>query len=79
MFMATKTLTIMEDSYSLLLNNKLEGESFSEEIRRVFSEKKKRSLKDFFGILSEEEGDAMMKGLELSREIDLKLEKKRLK
>ena len=69
----------MEDSYSLLLNNKLEGESFSEEIRRVFSEKKKRSLKDFFGILSEEEGDAMMKGLELSREIDLKLEKKRLK
>ena len=76
--MVTKTLTIMEDAYKLLLNNKLENESFSEEIRRIFSNKKKKKLMDFFGILSKDEGDAMLKDLEKSRKIDLKLQKERI-
>ncbi len=37
MFMATKTLTIMEDAYSLLLKQKRTDESFSDVIRRVAS------------------------------------------
>ena len=75
MFMATKTITIMEDAYKLLLDSKIEDESFSDEIRRILSQKRKKSLKDFFGILSEEEGEAMMKGLERSRNMDMKLKR----
>ena len=37
--MGTKTLTIIEDAYNLLFDNKMENESFSEEIRRVLSKK----------------------------------------
>jgi len=40
MFMATKTITIMEDAYNLLLNRKNKNESFSEVIRRMTGEKK---------------------------------------
>ncbi|MBD3355387.1 hypothetical protein GF361_05385 [Candidatus Woesearchaeota archaeon] len=75
--MTTKTLTIMEDAYKLLKKNKKKDESFSEEIRRIFSKKKKKSLKDFFGILSEKEGEEMLKELEKSRKTDMKLEKNR--
>ena len=67
----------MEDAYKLLLDNKLEKESFSEVIRRVLSKRKKKELIDFFGILSKEEGDFMLKDLEKSRKTDIKLEKKR--
>jgi len=79
MFMSTKTLTIMEDAYRLLADNKLEDESFSEEIRRVFSKKKTKKLIDFFGILSEKEGADILKELERSRKIDIKLDRKRIK
>lgn len=78
MFMTTKTLTIMEDAYRLLLNNKLKDESFSDEIRRVFSKKRTKKLIDFFGILSDKEGEDILKGLEKSRKIDIKLDKKRI-
>ena len=40
MFMATKTITIMEDAYKILLNVKHNNESFSEVIRRITGEKK---------------------------------------
>lgn len=73
--MVTKTLTIMEDAYNLLLNHKHIDESFSEEIRRLFANKKKRSLTEFFGILSNEEGKIMLKDLEKSREIDMGIER----
>lgn len=63
--MTTKTLTIMEDAYKLLLEKKLENESFSEEIRRILSRKGRRELGDFFGILSEEEGSEMLKDLRM--------------
>ena len=38
--MATKTISIMEDAYQLLVNRKKERESFSQTLRRVLSEKK---------------------------------------
>ena len=77
MFMVTKTITIMEDAYDLLARNKLQDESFSEEIRRILSKKKTKGLNDFFGILSDEEGESMIKDLKKSREMDLKLEEQR--
>jgi len=79
MFMVTKTLTIMEDAYKLLLKNKLENESFSEEIRRLLSKKRTKKLSDFFGIISEEEGDAMLKDLEMADKREIKFLKKELK
>ncbi|MBI3031911.1 antitoxin VapB family protein [Candidatus Woesearchaeota archaeon] len=58
--MATKTLTITEDAYNLLKTQKLADESFSEEISRLLSEKKKGSIWNYYGILSEEDGQAIM-------------------
>jgi len=78
MFMSTKTLTIMEDAYKLLAGNKLENESFSEEIRRMFSKKKSKKLIDFFGVLSKETGEAMKKDLKRIRKEQMKLTKQRL-
>ncbi|HLD05526.1 MAG TPA: antitoxin VapB family protein [Candidatus Nanoarchaeia archaeon] len=54
--MAVKTVTITEDAYGVLKSWKQPGESFSETLLRVG---KKRSLRDFFGILSKEAGDEM--------------------
>lgn len=69
----------MKDAYDLLLDNKLKNESFSEEIRRIVSKKKSKKLIDYFGILTNEEGETMLKDLEKSRRIDIELEKKRIK
>lgn len=76
--MTTKTLTIMEDAYKLLKEHKLENESFSEEIRRIMSKKRGRKLSEFFGILSDKEGEDMLKDIEKIREANIKLLKKRL-
>ncbi len=76
--MATKTLTITEDAYGLLAASKMEDESFSEEIRRLFSEKKRKKLSDFFGILKDDEGE-MQKDLERIRKMNIDLLKERLK
>jgi predicted CopG family antitoxin len=38
--MATKTISIMDDAYMLLLRNKMKNESFSDVIRRSFEKKK---------------------------------------
>ena len=40
MCMSTKTISIMDDAYMLLLRNKLRNESFSGVIRRHFKDKK---------------------------------------
>ncbi len=76
--MATKTLTIMEDAYRLLADNKLGNESFSEEIRRILTQKRKKKLIEFFGILSKETGNSMARDLKIIREEQMKLTKKRL-
>lgn len=65
--MGTKTISIMDDAYELLLRNKAAMESFSTEIRRVFAKTRTRSLRDYFGILSDEEGDNILKVIEKSR------------
>jgi len=51
MFMATKTITIMEDAYELLKAEKTEKESFSDVIRKVIP--KKKSIWDFAGAWSD--------------------------
>lgn len=76
--MATKTVTITEDAYSLLAGHKLEDESFSEEIRRIFSKKNVKELSDFFGILSDKEGEDMLNELERIRTADINLLRKRI-
>ena len=76
--MATKTLTIMEDVYNLLVENKLKTESFSDELRRILSKKKARDLRDFFGILSDNEGGDILKELEKIRSANIDLLKKRI-
>lgn len=45
--MATKTISIMDDVYELLVTNRNNNESFSQVIRRTL--KKKRSIKEFAG------------------------------
>ena len=79
MCMTTKTITIMDDAYNLLADHKLENESFSEEIRRVLSKKKTKKLSDFFGLLSKEVGEPMIKDYKRIRRDQIKLTKERLK
>jgi predicted CopG family antitoxin len=78
MFMATKTLTIMSDAYELLFRNKLENESFSEEIRRILSTKKKKKLIELFGVIDKETGRQMIKDLERIRKEQAKLTMERV-
>ncbi len=65
--MVTKTLTITQDAYDLLVKNKLEDESFSEEIRRLFTFRPKRPLTDFIGVISDETGRKALEFLEKKR------------
>ena len=67
MFMTTKTITIMEDSYDLLLKGKRKNESFSELIRRTF---KKGSIMEFAGAwsdMSDKEADELKARLAMFR------------
>tara|TARA_Y100000310_G_scaffold345846_1_gene471132 strand:+ start:26111 stop:26344 length:234 start_codon:yes stop_codon:yes gene_type:complete len=77
--MATKTLTIMEDVYQLLVDNKQKEESFSDELRRILSKKKSKHLRDFLGIISKEEGDLMLKDLDKVRSENIKILNNKLK
>lgn len=79
MFMVTKTITITEDAYGLLARSKLDDESFSEEIRRIFSKTQSRKLIDYFGILSEEQGSAIQSVLQKKKEQNIALKKERWK
>jgi len=76
--MATKTISIMDDVYGMLVDNKLEEESFSEELRRILSKKSKKKLSDFFGILSEDEGKDILNILEKKSKINVEMKRKRL-
>jgi predicted CopG family antitoxin len=76
--MGTKTISIMDDVYDLLKENKFEDESFSDELRRIITKKKSGSLNDFFGIISENEGKAILNDLKSIRKKNLELLKKRL-
>ena len=50
--MGTKTISIMDDVYGLLVRNKKNEESFSVELRRILSKEKKDIMK-FAGALAD--------------------------
>ncbi|MEK6850002.1 MAG: antitoxin VapB family protein [Nanoarchaeota archaeon] len=63
--MATKTITIMDDAYMLLLRNKMKSESFSEVIRRHFT--RKRNIMEFAGAwkdMSDKEAEELKRNIE---------------
>ena len=51
--LATKTITILEEAYIQLLNDKREDESFSDEIIRWAKMKKRPDLRQFAGMWSD--------------------------
>ena len=60
--MGTKTITIMDDVYELLVRNKMKDESFSEELRRVVP--KKGNIMECAGLwadMSDKEAEDMKK------------------
>ncbi|MBI2664213.1 antitoxin VapB family protein [Candidatus Woesearchaeota archaeon] len=77
--MATKTLTITEDAYNILAASKFRDESFSQEIKRVFARKNRKTLMDLFGILSNKEAAKMRNDLERIRKMNIELLDERLK
>lgn len=77
MFMVTKTITITEESYLLLADNKLERESFSEEISRLLTKRGRRPLTDYFGIIPKRLGDVMLEDLARIREKQIELVRRR--
>ena len=72
-----KKLTIMKDAYDLLVENKLEHESFSQEIIRIFGRRQKKSLFDFFGILNEQEGEAVEQVIKTRRNFNRRMKKRK--
>ena len=78
--MATKTITIMEDAYEGLIENKETEESFSDVIRRLTVDaKKKHRLIELYGILSKKEGDSILEDISKQKEYSMKEEAKRSK
>ena len=72
--MVTKTITITEDAYGSLKRLQEEDESFSETIRRIA---KRRSLNEFFGVLSGDSGERVEKAIrERRKETKTKHEEK---
>ena len=67
-YMATKTISIMEDAYEVLARKKYKNESFSDVIRRIF--KKKRDIMKLAGTLNitDEEAIEMKKNIEIMGE-----------
>ena len=64
MCMGTKTISIMDDAYNLLLKSKHKGESFSNVIRRIITSKK--DVMNFAGAwknISNEEAEEMKKNI----------------
>lgn len=75
--MVTKTLTITEGAYNLLAERKLSNESFSREIERILSHRKKKSLFDFFGVLTKEEGENLERLVNRRRKFNREMKQKR--
>jgi len=78
--MGTKTITIMDDAYELLVRNKKKDESFSDVVRREFS--KKGSILDLAGAwsdLSDKDVKEMENAVKKSREYTRKHIMERIK
>ncbi len=63
--MSTKTISLDEEAYERLRARKREGESFSDVVKRLASE---RPLSDLAGVLSESEADALADAIEERRD-----------
>jgi predicted CopG family antitoxin len=73
--MAVKTITVTEDAYEALKSLKEHDESFSKTILRVA---RRRSLKEFAGILSKESGERLERAISEARERHRKTRPKRI-
>lgn len=62
--MATKTISLDEEAYERLEAHRREGESFSDVVKRLTSE---RSWLEVAGILTDEEADALADAIEDGR------------
>ena len=77
--MATKNISITEDAYKILAMRKRENESFSKVIvREMGGRGNAKKLKEFFGVLSKEAGDALESSIKEGRIIHREMHKKRI-
>ena len=79
-YMGTKTISIMDDAYNLLKNERQKGESFSEVIRRIT--RKQKDIMKFAGVwkdLFDQDIEKMKKDIILLRKKATKDLRKRLK
>lgn len=76
--MATTTITLARSAYELLKANKRPGESFSEEVQRVFGSDRP-SLKGFLEVFSPEDARAVGDVIAKMRKEEIALERGRLK
>jgi predicted CopG family antitoxin len=68
MCMVTKTISIMDDAYDILISKKRENESFSEVIRRISG--KEKDIMRFAGVwssMSDKDTKAIEKNILLTR------------
>ncbi len=74
--MTVKTITITESAYESLRHIKTSNESFSDVITKLT---RKKSLLDFFGTISKQQGESLEKTLLASRKKQGKLQEERTK
>ncbi|MFH1073166.1 MAG: antitoxin VapB family protein [Nanoarchaeota archaeon] len=67
--MATKTISITEETYERLMAKKNEKESFSDVINKITN---KVSLLEFSGLLTSEEADALENDVKAARTLSRK-------
>ncbi len=77
--MATKNISITEEAYKILERNKKDDDSFSKVIVREMGGKGNiKKLREFYGILSKEAGDALKKNISEGRKRHRETHKKRI-
>ena len=77
--MATKNISITEEAYKILEGNKKDNDSFSKVIVREMGGKGNiKKLREFYGILSEEAGEALEKSILEGRKLHREMHKKRI-
>ena len=77
--MATKNISITEEAYKILERNKKENDSFSRVIVREMGKKGNfKKLREFYGILSKEAGEALEKSILEGRKLHRKMHEKRI-